>query len=419
MSGGVDSSVAALLLRRAGYEVIGVTLRLYTAPDPASMPANRGCCGLEDVEYARRVCQLLGVPHYFLNFEKEFKEHVIAYFVSEYERGRTPNPCLACNDKIKFDFLLRKSLAFGADAIATGHYARVVARTSPLYPLSACGEGRHAVTPSPSTSLRTGSARGLPRREIPHSVRNDIRGYGVRVVERDGDRFRLLKAVDATKDQSYVLYTLGQTELSRLLLPVGGYTKAHLREIAREAGLPNADKPDSQEICFIGAGDYRGFLRQHIPARAGEVVDTEGRTLGAHNGVAGFTIGQRHGLGVAAGRPLYVVALDAASNRVVVGDQERLLATEAVASRVRYVSGNTPDGPMTVRAKYRYRSPEMEAELTPQGERTLVRFRQPQRALTPGQAIVFYRGDEVLGGGVIDEVRAATIPSPELAACAR
>jgi len=362
MSGGVDSSVAALLLHRSGYEVIGVTLRLYTAPDPASMPANRGCCGLEDVEYARRVCQLLGVPHYFLNFEKEFKEHVISYFVSEYERGRTPNPCLACNDKIKFDFLLHKSLAFGADAIATGHYARV---------------------------------------------------------ERDGDRFRLLKAVDATKDQSYVLYTLGQTGLSRLLLPVGGYTKAHLREVAREAALPNADKPDSQEICFIGAGDYRGFLRQHIPARAGEVVDTEGRTLGAHNGVAGFTVGQRHGLGLAAGRPLYVVALDADRNRVVVGDQEHLLAAEAVASRVRYVSGDAPDGPMTVRAKYRYRSPEMEAELTPQGERALVRFRQPQRALTPGQAIVFYRGDEVLGGGVIDEVRAATIPSPELAACAR
>ena len=362
MSGGVDSSVAALLLHRAGYDVIGVTLRLYTAPDPASQPANRGCCGLEDVEYARRVCQLLGVPHYFLNFEKEFRTHVIAYFVSEYERGRTPNPCLACNDKIKFDFLLRKALAFGADAIATGHYARV---------------------------------------------------------ERDGGLFRLLKAADATKDQSYVLYTLGQPELSRLLLPVGGYTKAHLREVAREAGLPNADKPDSQEICFIGAGDYRGFLRQHIPARAGEVVDTEGRTLGAHNGVAGFTVGQRHGLGVTAGRPLYVVALDADRNRVVVGDQEHLLAAEAVASRVRYVSGDAPEGPTTVRAKYRYRSPEMEAELTPQGERALVRFRQPQRALTPGQAIVFYRGDEVLGGGVIDEVRAATTPSLALAACAR
>ncbi|MBI4307571.1 MAG: tRNA 2-thiouridine(34) synthase MnmA [Chloroflexi bacterium] len=353
MSGGVDSSTTALLLHEAGYDVVGVTMRLYTAPGPESMPTSKGCCGLEDVEYARRACQLLGVPHYFMNFEREFKSHVIDYFINEYRQGRTPNPCLACNDKIKFDFLLRKSLAFGAEYLATGHYARI-----------------------------------------------DRANNG---------HLRLLKAVDSSKDQSYVLYTLGQAELARLLLPVGEHIKADVRRIAQERGLPNAGKPDSQEICFIAGGGYRQFLRERVGTRTGEIVDTAGRALGTHPGVGYFTIGQRHGLGIATGRPLFVVGLDAAQNQVVVGGQDELLATEAIASGVRYVSGVAPEVSLAVRVKYRYRSPEVEAEVIPQGQRVLVRFREPQRALTPGQAIVFYQDDEVLGGGAIDEVCAMSM----------
>ena len=347
MSGGVDSSVAALLLAQQGYEVVGVTMRLYSVENLDAAPLNRGCCTPEDVEDARRVCQVIGARHYLLNFEREFQRHVIDYFVGEYQRGRTPHPCLACNDKIKFDFLLKRALFLEADYIATGHYARLE--------------------------------------------------------DRDG-AFRLLQAVDPQKDQSYVLFTLTQWEMQRLLLPVGGYSKEAIRSLAREAGLPVADKPDSQEICFIPADDYRAFLEQRVTPTPGEIVDTAGRVVGQHRGIEFFTVGQRRGLGINAQEPRYVVALDAEQGRVVVGSWEELSQQSVWASRVNYITGAAPREPVEVTAKIRYKSPQATAILVPHGDWAEVHFHEPQRAVTPGQAVVFYQGDEVLGGGIIEGV---------------
>ncbi len=254
MSGGVDSSVAALLLARQGYEVIGVTLRLWTVERPDATPLSKGCCSVEDIDDARRVCHTLGARHYVVNAEREFRSFVVDYFLAEYQRGRTPHPCIACNDRIKFDFLMDRALQLDADYIATGHYAR----------------------------LSNGP---------------------------DG-RVRLLRGVDPRKDQSYVLFGLGQEQLRRILLPVGVHSKERIRELAREAALPVADKPDSQDICFIPQGDYRQFLQERVQSNPGDVVDTSGRILGRHQGVELYTIGQRRGLGIASTAPLYVVDLD-------------------------------------------------------------------------------------------------------------
>ena len=255
MSGGVDSSVAALLLHEQGYEVIGVTMRLWTEERDDVPAHSKRCCSVEDVQDARRVCQTIGVPHYVQNFEREFQAHVVDYFIEEYDRGRTPHPCLACNDKIKFDFLLRRAMFLDADYIATGHYARI----------------------------RNGGAS-----------------------------YSLLKGADASKDQSYVLFTLTQPELGRLLFPVGEHPKSRIREIAAEAGLPVADKPDSQEICFIPDDNYRGFLAERTRPQPGDFIDLEGAVLGRHPGVQFFTIGQRRGLGLdgGSGEPRYVVKID-------------------------------------------------------------------------------------------------------------
>ncbi len=347
MSGGVDSSVAALLLKRQGFDVVGVTMRLWSVERDDLPKHSKRCCSVEDVEDARRVCQTIGVPHYVQNFEKEFQEHVVDYFCQEYDRGRTPHPCLACNDKIKFDFLLRRAMFLDADYIATGHYARV---------------------------------------------------------RQNGVGLKLLKGADGRKDQSYVLFTLGQSELKRLLLPVGEYPKAAIREMAAEAGLPVADKPDSQEICFIPDGDYRKFIGARGTPNSGEIVDVGGKVLGVHPGVQFFTVGQRRGLGLAGntGKPMYVSKIDAAANRVVLGPEEELYRRDMWASRVSFTSGSAPATELEVTAKIRYKASEAPATLVPQGDWARVSFHEPQRAVTPGQAVVFYDDEEVVGGGIIE-----------------
>ena len=261
MSGGVDSSVAAYLLCEEGYDVVGVTMRLWSADDSQITPDHQGCCSIDDIEDARRVCATLGVPHYVMDVRREFREHVIDYFVAEYRRGRTPHPCIACNDSIKFDFLMKRAAAMDASYVATGHYARIEDR------------GR--------------SESGL----------------------------RLMRGVDVSKDQSYVLFGLGQAQLRRVLLPVGRFTKTEIRSLASQAGLHLADKRDSQEICFIPRGDYREFLKREIEPRAGEFVDAAGRSLGAHGGIEFFTVGQRRGLGVTPVAPDTERLFVTASNR--------------------------------------------------------------------------------------------------------
>ena len=347
MSGGVDSSVAALLLHRQGYEVIGVTMRLWTVERQDVPSHSKRCCSVEDIDDARRVCDSIGVPHYVQNFEREFQQHVVDYFVKEYDRGRTPHPCLACNDKIKFDFLLRRAMFLDADYIATGHYARV------------------AETP---------------------------------------EGFRLLKGADPRKDQSYVLFTLTQNELARLQFPVGEYPKDRIREIAAEAGLPVADKPDSQEICFIPDGDYRKFVGERNLPRAGDFIDMDGQKIGRHPGVQFFTVGQRRGLGINGntGSPMFVVAIDAEDNRVTLGREEHLFRTDLWASRVNFVRPFPSDVPFEATAKIRYKAEASPATVVPHGDWAEVRFHQPQRAVTPGQAVVFYHDDELLGGGLIE-----------------
>ena len=347
MSGGVDSSVAALLLHRAGWDVVGVTLKLYSL-DEAELPAgHQGCCTLDDVEDARAVCRRLGIPHYVLNMEREFHEQVMDYFVAEYRRGRTPHPCIACNDKIKFSRLMARADALGAQYVATGHYARV--QQGP------CGAA-------------------------------------------------LRKGADHAKDQSYVLFGMTQAQLARTLLPVGGYRKDEIRQLALEAGLITADKPDSQDICFIPLGDYREFLKQRSSGIPGEIVELDGSVVGEHPGIEYFTVGQRRGLGLprTPGEPRYVIRLEAGANRVVVGPESALYAGETWVSGVNYVSGEPPADGTPVSVKIRYKSYEAPATLHPRANGALVRFREPQRAVTPGQAAVFYNGDTVLGGGAIE-----------------
>jgi tRNA-specific 2-thiouridylase len=299
-----------------------------------------------DISDLEHTCHLLDIPLHKLNFETEFKNAVIDYFCREYSSGRTPNPCITCNQRIKFGLLLDKVLEMGADYLATGHYAR-----------------------------------------IEHSTN----GYG------------LLKAVDTAKDQSYFLYTLGQRELRHLLLPLGNLRKAETRRLAAERGLPASTRHDSQDVCFIPDNDYRSFIAQHIPTKAGDIVNTEGRVLGKHNGLARYTIGQRQGLGLASKERLYVLRSDVANNRLVVGPRDQLLSDRLLATRLSWVSGKAPQGPVNITAKIRYKSPEAAAKLHIHQGRAEVQFVKPQRAITPGQAVVFYQGDNVLGGGIIEE----------------
>jgi len=345
MSGGVDSSVAAALLVEQGYEVIGLMMRLWS--EPGSEASNR-CCTPDAVSIARWVADILEVPFYLFNVEAPFRAHVVDYFVREYVAGRTPNPCLACNRHIRFDMLLRRAMAMAARYLATGHYARL----------------RHT-----------------------------------------NGRYHLLKGVDARKDQSYVLYILNQETLRHLLFPLGDYTKKQVREMARQRSLPVADRAESQDICFTANGDYRQFLQKEVPeaVRPGPIVDRRGRVLGQHKGLPFYTIGQRRGLGIAAPEALYVLEVDAAHNALLVGTAAELGRSELTASQVSYVSGETPSEPQRVTAKIRYKADEAPGLLTPlPGDRAALRFDDLLRDITPGQGVVFYQGEELVGGGIIE-----------------
>ena len=350
MSGGVDSSLTAALLVEQGYEVIGVTMRLAEESREAE-DCDRGCCSLSSVDDARRVCEIIGIPHYAMNFRELFQEKVINYFLDEYARGRTPNPCIACNRYVKFEGLLQRARELGAEYVATGHYARIA--------------------------------------------------------QDETGRFLLQKGVDVTKDQSYALYHLNQQSLAHFLLPLGGFTKVHTRELAEQYHLPVAHKPDSQEIGFVPHDDYQAYLRAHRSEglRPGDIVDRAGHVLGQHAGVPLYTIGQRKGLGIAAAAPLYVVALDMAKNQVIVGGKDEVYAGGLIAEDLNWIAIDALMEPIEVAAKIRYGRREGAATVAPLADgRVQVTFAEPQRAVTPGQSVVFYQGDTVVGGGVIAEV---------------
>jgi len=336
LSGGLDSSVAALLLKQAAYQLIGIHMRLQDSP------------AFDDqARRAEGICRILDIPYHQVDLQQEFEHHVVDYFCREYQQGRTPNPCVACNQYIKFGCLLDQALSLGADYLATGHYARV---------------------------------------------------------EHCPDGHRLLKAPDARKDQTYFLYTLTQQQLAHVLFPLDTHTREEVKLMAERAGLPTGAR-SSQDTCFISERNYGSFLSRRFPARPGDIVDTGGRKLGQHRGVAFYTIGQRHGLGLASGRPLYVIMIEPESNRIVLGPEEDLYSQQLRARQVNWISGGIPQESVRVTARIRYRSKEIGASLAFENDSVDVRFTEPQKAIAPGQAIVFYNGDEVLGGGTISQTQ--------------
>ena len=343
MSGGVDSSVAAALLVEQGYDVAGIMLKLWS--EDGGSRVNR-CCTPADVALARSVADQLGIPFYLINVADTFKSHVVDYFVEEYAAGRTPNPCIECNRHIRFELLLNKALGLGAQYLATGHYARV---------------------------------------------------------QNSGGTYQLLRAVDRRKDQSYVLSVLGQAQLAHVMFPLGEMTKPEARAHAARLRLPVAEKPESQDLCFLGNGDYREFLMRHAPEsiRTGEIRDTVGNVLGRHHGLPFYTIGQRKGLGIAAAEALYVIAKDAADNSLVVGPLADMGRRKCVARGMHYVSGATPAEPFRAQVKIRYTAHEAPATVYPSGDTARVEFDEPQRDVTPGQGLVLFDGEVVLGQGII------------------
>lgn len=349
MSGGVDSSVAAWLLKEQGYEVIGVTMQIWQDEDSQVQEENAGCCGLSAVDDARRVAWDLGIPYYVMNFKEEFKSQVIDYFVDEYQRGRTPNPCIACNRYVKWESLLKRSLDIGADYIATGHYARI-------------------------EKLANG-------------------------------RYALRKSVTEQKDQTYALYNLTQEQLARTLMPVGAYSKDRVRELADKIQLGVANKPDSQEICFIPDNDYAGFIEESAGKNApeGNFVDLDGQVLGRHKGITHYTVGQRKGLNLSMGHPVFVVEIRPETNEVVIGGSDDVYSDTLQADHINWMSIDGLHGrEMRVLAKIRYSHKGAMCTIRETSGGTVeCRFDEPQRAITPGQAVVFYEGDYVAGGGII------------------
>ena len=345
MSGGVDSSVAAALLKQQGYEVTGMMLRLWS--EAGTEDANR-CCTPDSQALARRVAARLDIPFYVVDVKERFYTTVVQAFLDGYAQGVTPNPCVICNRQIKWGFLLEHATALGADFLATGHYAG-------------------------------------------------------KKTDEDG-KWQLLRSADRTKDQSYVLHVLTQEKLARALFPVGGYSKPEIRAIAAGLDLPTATQADSQDLCFLAGQDYRAFLRRHDPGigQPGDIINRAGDILGAHQGLAYYTIGQRKGLGISSPEPLYVLGKDVSTNRLIVGIEDELGSTVLTAGQVNWIAGEPPKGPLSIQVKTRYTARETPAQVTPlEGERVEVHFDHPQRDITPGQAVVFYDGDVVLGGGTI------------------
>ena len=352
MSGGVDSSVAAYLLKEQGYDVVGVTMQIWQKEDACSIEENGGCCGLSAVEDARRVAAALKIPYYVMNFRQEFQKSVIDYFTDEYLNGRTPNPCIACNRYVKWEALLNRSLSIGADYIATGHYARI--------------------------------------EQLPNG------------------RYALRRSAALAKDQTYALYNLTQEQLKRTLMPVGAYSKDEIRAIAERKGLLVADKPDSQDICFVPDGDYASFIEKTVRERSGQelpdgnFVTPDGRILGRHKGIVHYTVGQRKGLGLALGYPAFVLEIRPETNEVVIGTYEESLTRTVKADGLNFMSIEDLTEPRRVFAKIRYNHKGAWCTVEKTGsDEVTCHFEEPQRAVTPGQALVFYDGEYVLGGGTI------------------
>lgn len=349
MSGGVDSTTVAALLKEEGHDVIGITMQILDYKD-----SEGGCCSFDHVVDARRTAEELGIPHYVVNYTDEFKDYVLKDYVRKYESGKTPIPCVLCNQYVKFDLLLKRTLELGADYLATGHYARI---------------------------------------------------------EEENGVYYLKKALDESKDQTYFLYTLGQKELSRLMFPLGSLRKVEVRALARDRSLRPAETPDSTGVCFVPMGNYRDYLisRSEFKESAGDIVNMEGEVLGSHKGVFAFTVGQRRGLGIATGKPVYVTSIDPGANRVVVGAENVLYRDKLIAQNISWIDNTHNISEigeiLEVKAKVRYRHSASDATVKMCSEKdAIVQFKDRQRAITPGQAVVFYRGERVLGGGWIDRV---------------
>ncbi|MDD5687154.1 MAG: tRNA 2-thiouridine(34) synthase MnmA [Elusimicrobia bacterium] len=347
MSGGVDSSLAAYILKKEGYEVIGCTMRLFLCKNNTS---GKQCCSPDDINVARLTAQQLGIKHYVIDKTDIFNKHVIDNFISEYFKGRTPNPCIVCNLKIKFDFMLRFAKGLGCDFLATGHYAKI---------------------------------------------------------EKTNAGYLLKKGIDNMKDQSYFLYGLTQKNLPHILFPLGDYKKTEIRKMAKELNLKVADKKESQEICFVEGADYRGFLKTQINAdkiKTGNFIDTSGKILGIHKGLPFYTIGQRHGLGLSVGYPIFVTKIDTVKNEITVGKKEDLLGKEFSLEDVSWTTHKPKKFPIAAKVRIRYKNKESKAKIFLDGRDVNVEFSLPQMSITPGQSAVFYKKDMVLGGGLIKKV---------------